>query len=46
LKQAVNMSFYDTARGWLDAELRRERTAITDKLHSRWRTFSKRRAQG
>jgi hypothetical protein len=35
LKQAVGMSFYDPARGWLDAELRRERIALTDKLHTR-----------
>jgi hypothetical protein len=36
LKEAVRMSFYDRARGWLDAELRRERIALTDKLHSRF----------
>jgi hypothetical protein len=35
LKEAVRMSFYDRARGWLDSELRRERIALTDKLHSR-----------
>lgn len=35
LKGIVHMSFYDHARGWLDAELARERIAITDKLHSR-----------
>jgi hypothetical protein len=35
LKDAVRMSFYDRARGWLDSELRRERIALTDKLHSR-----------
>jgi hypothetical protein len=28
------MSFYDTARGWLDAELARERLALSDKLFS------------
>ena len=35
LKQAAHMSFYDDARGWLEAELRQERIALTDKLHSR-----------
>jgi hypothetical protein len=29
------MSFYDAPRGWLEAELGRERTALADKLHSR-----------
>jgi hypothetical protein len=29
------MSFYDSARGWLDAELRQERIALTDALHTR-----------
>ena len=29
------MSFYDGAKGWLDAELKREREAHTDKLFSR-----------
>jgi hypothetical protein len=33
LREAV--SFYDSARGWLDAELRRERIDLTDKLHTR-----------
>ena len=35
LKEAVHMSFYDRARSWLDRELREERFALTDKLHSR-----------
>jgi hypothetical protein len=35
LKRAVGMSFYDGAKGWLDAELKREREATTDKLFSR-----------
>jgi hypothetical protein len=35
LKEAVRMSFYDSARGWLDAELRQERVALTDALHTR-----------
>ena len=35
LKEAIHMSFYDTASGWLDAELRRERIALTDALHTR-----------
>lgn len=29
------MSFYDTAGHWLDDELRRERMALTDALHTR-----------
>ena len=36
LKEAIQMSFYDSARGWLDAELRRERIALTDALHARF----------
>ena len=35
LKDAVHMSFYSTANGWLDDELRRERVALTDALHTR-----------
>ena len=35
LKGAVHMSFYDSASGWLDAELRRERIALTDVLNTR-----------
>jgi hypothetical protein len=35
LKAAVHMSFYDRASGWLEAELARERQALTDKLASR-----------
>ena len=35
LKQAVHMSFYDDASGWLEAELHRERIALTDALHTR-----------
>jgi hypothetical protein len=35
LKAAVRMSFYDTARGWLGGELRRQRIALTDALHTR-----------
>ena len=35
LKQAVGMSFYDHAKGWLDGELRREREAVTERLFSR-----------
>ena len=35
LKEAVHMSFYDSASGWLDAELKRERIALTDALHTR-----------
>jgi hypothetical protein len=34
LKRVVRMSFYDTARTWLDDELRQERIAITDRLLS------------
>ena len=34
LKAAVRMSFYDTAYGWLDRELHRERIALTDALHT------------
>ena len=30
LKQAVHMSFYEGASGWLDRELARERVALTD----------------
>jgi hypothetical protein len=29
------MSFYDAANGWLEAELRNERIALTDVLHTR-----------
>jgi hypothetical protein len=29
------MSFYDRASEWLEAELKREREAVTDKLFSR-----------
>jgi hypothetical protein len=36
LKEAVRMSFYDTSRGWLDTELQRERTALTDRQKSWW----------
>jgi hypothetical protein len=35
LKDAVHMSFYSRANGWLNDELSRERIALTDKLHSR-----------
>jgi hypothetical protein len=35
LKSAVRMSFYDAASGWLDAELSRERVALSDALHTR-----------
>ena len=35
LKESVHMSFYDKAHGWLDSELRRERIALTDALHTR-----------
>ena len=34
LKDQIHMSFYDAARGWLDAELARERLALSDKLFS------------
>ncbi len=39
LKDAVHMSFYSRADGWLDDELSRERIALTDKLHSRLVAF-------
>src|SRR5262245_44150263 len=32
LKEAVRVSFYDTGRGWLAAELSREREATGEKL--------------
>ncbi len=32
LKQAVHMSWYDRASGWLDSELARERIALSDQL--------------
>jgi hypothetical protein len=35
LKSAVQMSFYDSAHGWLENELRRERISLTDALHTR-----------
>jgi hypothetical protein len=35
LKTAIHMSFYDGASRWLENELRRERIALTDKLHTR-----------
>jgi hypothetical protein len=35
LKDAIHMSFYDRAETWLVSELRAERIALTDKLHSR-----------
>jgi hypothetical protein len=35
LKDAIHMSFYDRADTWLASELREERMALTDKLHSR-----------
>ena len=35
LKEAVHMSFYDRARNWLDSELRGERIALTERLHTR-----------
>jgi hypothetical protein len=34
-KDAVHMSFYSRAHGWLEDELSRERIALSDKLHSR-----------
>ena len=34
-KESVRMSFYDSASGWLDTELRRERIALTDAIHTR-----------
>ena len=33
LKQVDHMSFFDDASGWLDAELRQERIAITERLN-------------
>jgi hypothetical protein len=36
LKSSIHMSFYETARGWLESELRRERIALTDALHTRF----------
>lgn len=35
LKGVVHMSYYDNARGWLEAELRNERVALSERLHSR-----------
>jgi hypothetical protein len=35
LKKAIHMSYFDSAYGWLDAELRQERIALTDRLHTR-----------
>ena len=36
LKSAIRMSFYDTAQGLLESELRRERIALADALHTRF----------
>jgi hypothetical protein len=35
LKKGLHMSFYDTASGWLEAELARERISLSDKLFTR-----------